>query len=418
MGESLPKPVLVLWPETVDEIIESVKLANKYKFRLVPYGGGSGVNGAALCDGSVVIDLRRMNNIISLSEEDLIVVVESGIYLKEIEEFLNRRGYTTRHIPQSYPEAVIGGLISTSSIGQYSTKYGGIEDMVLNLEVVTPSGKVTWLRKNTVPRSAAGPDLKSLFIGGEGVFGIITKATLKIRPLPKYIWKNAYTFKDFIEANRIAKDLIQRGVMPAVLRIYDKESSNLRFGLDENIMLLIVEENDKDMFRAKVEAISKTLHSHKGREVGDKYVDKWLKKRFDTISEVTSYLIPMGLWFDTIETATLWSNFPIMYNRFKEGIGHLKGVIAILAHTSHFYLNGVCIYFTIVFERSEELYWNIWRKAISIILNHGGSISHHHGVGKLRSRWLPEELEGGYQILRIIKNALDPEGVVGRGWLL
>ncbi len=422
MNESLGKkvryPIAVIWPENTEEVLEVVKLANKYGFKIVPYGGGSGVTGAALGADSVVIDLRRMNKIISLNKEDLTVTVESGIYLKELEEKLNKEGYTLRHIPQSYPEAVIGGLISTFSIGQYSTKYGGIEDIVLNMEVVTPYGEVTWLRKNTVPRSAAGPDLKMLFIGGEGQFGIVTKAVLKIYPLPKYIWMNTYVFEDFIEANFAVRQLLKTGAIPAVIRIYDREDSNVRFNIDGNVMLIIVENNNEKLHNATIEVVSDTLASSGGEEIGDKYVEKWMENRFDIISEITKFLIPMNMWFDTIETVATWSNLGKLYKAFKKEVAEIEGVLPVLAHSSHFYLNGACIYFTMIYEKNEKVYWNMWEKAMEVILDNGGSISHHHGIGRLKGKWIKDEILGGYDIINRIKSALDTRNIIGSGgWI-
>ena len=418
LGREFSYPKAVVWPETVEEVVHIIRLANKYGFKIVPYGGGSGVTGAALGEGSVVVDLRRMNRILSLNEDDLTVTVEAGIYLKELEEYLNKKGYTLRHIPQSYPEAVIGGLISTFSIGQYSTKYGGIEDMVLNLEVVTPYGEATWLRKNTVPRSAAGPDLKMFFIGGEGQFGIITKAVLKIRPLPTYIWRNSFIFKDFIEANYAVREMIKDGVAPAVLRIYDKEDSNIRFNVDGNVLLVIVEEYVEDIFKAVIENVSRILSLKGGVDSGEGYVDKWLENRFDIISEISKFLLPMNYWFDTLETVVTWGGLDILYTSLKRELSNIEGVLPVLAHSSHFYLNGVCTYFTIVFERREEIYWRIWDKAMDVVLKNGGSISHHHGVGRLRSKWLPNEILGGYRLLKKIKSSIDPNRVMGGGgWL-
>ena len=412
------KPLGVLWPESPEEISDILKLAKKYGFKIVPYAGGSGVSGAAMGEDSLVLDMRRMNRILSLNEDDLTVTVESGIYVKELEEFLNRRGYTLRHFPQSYPEAVIGGLISTFSTGQYSTKYGGIEDIVLNLEVVTPYSAITWLRKNTVPRSAAGPDLKKLFIGAEGQFGIITKAVLKIRPLPNYIWKNAFSCDDFLKANYMVKKLLIKNIFPAIIRIYDREDSLIRFSEDSNIMLMVVEEYDEDIFNIVIEKIKAYLSKENCVDTGSKYVDKWFEKRFDAISELIKYILPMNLWFDTIETAATWGNLSKLYNNVKTSLTNLDGVLSVLAHSSHFYLNGVCIYFTMAFKQDEDLYWSIWDKTLKEILKNGGTITHHHGVGRLKYKWLPKEILGGFLLLKRIKNAVDKDKVIGSGsWL-
>ncbi len=411
-------PLGVLWPESAEEVSNVLKLSNKYKFKIVPYAGGSGVNGAIIGENNIIIDIRKMNKILSLNEDDLTVIVESGIYIKELEEYLNHKGYTLRHFPQSYPEAVVGGLISTFSTGQYSTKYGGIEDIVLNLEIVTPYGDITWLRKNTVPRSASGPDLKRLFIGAEGQFGIITKAVLKIRPLPNYIWRNTFLCDDFSKANYAIKKLLVNNIVPALVRIYDKQDSLIRFSEDSNVMLIVIEEYDEDMFNLIVEKVKAYLSNENCINAKSKYVDEWFKKRFDITSELVKYLIPMDLWFDTIETATTWSNLPRLYTSVKAKLMDLEGVLSVLAHTSHFYLNGMCIYFTIIFKQNIDLYWDIWNIALNNILKEGGTITHHHGIGRLKYKWVPNELLGAFSILKKIKDILDKNRVLNSGgWL-
>jgi len=417
-GIEIKIPKAVVWPLNSSEVSYIMKLAKKYRFKIIPYGGGSGVCGAILDGDSIVIDMRKMNKILSIDEDSLTITVETGIYIKELEEYLNKRGYTLRHIPQSYPEAVLGGLISTFSIGQYSTKYGGIEDMVLNLEIASPNGDITWLRKNTVPRSAVGPDLKNLYIGSEGQFGIITKAVLKIRPYPKYIWKASYAYENFIDANYIVKELVINGIRPSVIRIYDEDDSRIRFNIGKNLILIMIEENNEKIFNTFVEVTEEVMNKAGARYIGEEFIDRWLKNRFDTINEIYRYLLPLGLWYDTIETSVLWSKLSRLYTTFKENIGKLNDVYGVLAHSSHFYLNGLCIYFTIVFKNDIKLYWRIWDEASKIILENGGTLSHHHGVGRLREKYIKDELKYSYNILKRIKNAIDPENIMGSGgWL-
>jgi alkyldihydroxyacetonephosphate synthase len=404
-------PKAVVWPKSIDEIIYLVKTANKLRFKITPYGGGSGVIGA-IKGGDVIVDLRGLNKILEVNEEDFYIMVEAGAYLKEIEEYLNSLGYTLRHIPQSYPETVIGGLISTLSMGQYSTKYGGIENMVLNLEVVLPNGDITWLRKNTVPRSAI-QDLRFLFLGGEGKFGIITKAILKIHPIPRFIWKNSYLCDDFIQANYIIRDLIRSGIYPAVIRIYDKNESQIRFGVDGVLILLIVEEHDKSILDSIINYVNNKFVECGFKEIGEKPIDKWLKNRFNTINEIINYLIPTNLWFDTIDTAVLWSKFPNLYKKIYQELMKLKGVKYIMSHSSHFYLNGISLYFTVIYEPDEKIYWKIWDTAMRVILNNGGTISHHHGSGRLRRRWVKTELNNSYKFLKRIQASIDVNKVFG-----
>jgi len=417
-GEELPRPLAVVWPESAEEVVGIVRLLNEYAVPFVPYAGGSGVIGGTICGNCVVIDVKRMNRIISFSERDAVVLVESGVLLRKLEEYLNERKYTLRHVPQSYPEAAIGGLVATMSTGQFSTKYGGIEEMVLDLEAVTPDGKVIPFRRNLVPRAATGPDLKRLFVGSEGQLGIITKVALKVYPLPEYQWKRAYAFPSFISALEAMRELMLKGIVPAVARIYDRDDSAARFHDARDILLLIFEENVDELLKTKASVAQKIIESHGGIDVGEEYVEKWLETRFDVISEIKKLVVPLDLWFETIETSALWSNLPKVYEKFKREVRAVPGVYAVLAHASHFYTTGACIYFTITYDAREEVYWKMWEKAVKVLLENGATISHHHGVGLLRSKWVGEEIGESLTYLRKIKEAWDPKRLCNPGkWL-
>lgn len=414
-GEQLPMPLAIAWPKTVEEVISLVKLCNEFNIPFTPYGGGSGVTGAAPCRDCLVIDIKSMNNILELYEEDMYVLVEAGVMIKKLEEYLNSRGYTIRHIPQSFPEAVIGGLIATLSTGQYSTKYGGIEDLLLDIEIVTPDGGLIPLRNKIVPRTSTGPNIKRLMLGSEGQLGIITKAALKIFPIPQHVFKNAYLFNSFKEALNTAKELMLLGLYPAVFRIYDRDEASVRFNEDKDLVILIVEEWSKALLDAKASELRMIMKSRGAVEIGEEYVDRWLEKRFDVISDVAKLLVPLGLWFDTIETAAAWSILPKVYREFKNEVKNVKGVNSVLAHASHFYTIGACIYFTVIFEADEEAYWRVWKKAMSILIKYGATISHHHGIGVLRREWLERELGESLKYLKKIKQVFDPKNLSNPG---
>lgn len=414
-GEALPMPLAVAWPKTVEEVILLVRLSNEFNIPFAPYGGGSGVTGAASCKDCLVIDVKALNKILDFSEVDMYVVVESGIMIKKLEEFLDSKGYTIRHVPQSFPEAVIGGLIATLSIGQYSTKYGGIEDLILDLEVVTPDGGLIPIRNRIVPRSSTGPNVKRLMLGSEGQLGVITKAALKIFPTPQHIFENAYVFNSLEDAFNAARDMILLGLNPAVVRIYDRDEASIRFDEDRDLMILIIEEWSKRLLDAKISEVGNIIKKYNGVDVGEEYVDDWLKKRFDVISDLTKLLVPLGLWFDTVETSTTWSNLLKTYREFKSKVKAVKGAHSVLAHASHFYTTGACIYFTMIFEASEEVYWRMWSRAMEILINNNATISHHHGIGILKKKWLEEELGESLKYVRKIKEALDPKKLSNPG---
>ncbi|MCL7388785.1 MAG: FAD-binding oxidoreductase [Thaumarchaeota archaeon] len=414
-GDELAMPLAVAWPKTVEEVTSLIKLCNEFKIPFTPYGGGSGVTGAAPCRDCLVIDVKAMNKIIELNKEDMYVTVESGIMIKKLEEYLNSKGYTIRHIPQSFPEAVVGGLIATLSTGEYSTKYGGIEDLLLDIEVVTADGGFIPLREKIVPRTSTGPNIKKLMLGSEGQLGVITKATLKIFQIPEYTSKNTFVFNSFEEALAAAREVMLLGLQPAVLRIYDKDEAALRFNEDRDLAIFIIEEWSKTLLDAKESELRMVMRKRGALEIGEEYVDSWLKKRFDVISDVVKLVVPLGLWFDTIETAATWSILPKVYREFKREVKMIKGVNSVLAHASHFYSTGGCIYFTIVFEANEEVYWRVWEKAMDTLIKNGATISHHHGIGLLRKKWIERELGESLKYLKKIKRLFDPNNISNPG---
>lgn len=184
------------------------------------------------------MDISNLNKVLDINEYDLTITVESGARLSDVERRLNELGYSLRHVPQSFNYATIGGLIATLSSGQYSTLYGNVEDIVINMEVVLPNGEVTWLRRNNAPRSSTGPPLKFLFTGSEGMLGVVTKAVLRIVQLPPFEEHGSFKFNSFDDGVKALRDLMVRGVIPAVARLYDDRDSMIRFNEDGPLLII------------------------------------------------------------------------------------------------------------------------------------------------------------------------------------
>ncbi len=412
-SEELPKPLAVVIPESVNDISLVLKAINEGG-DLVPvvvYGGGSSVTGASYGAGSIIIDMTRLNRIIDVNTYDSLITVEAGAKLRDVESKLNEIGYSLRHIPQSFNYATIGGLIATMSSGQFSTLYGNIEDIVINMEVVLPNGDVTWLRSSNAPRASTGPSLKYLFIGSEGMLGVITKAVLRIVPLPTSTIYGAYEFNSLEQGVEALRELMMRRVVPAVARLYDESEASLRFGLNKPLLIISFEGYYDDLVQALWRRANEIAKSHGGSYLGTKYFEDWLRTRFNVEEEI-EMVKKYGLWFDTIEVSTTWSRTIPLYRDFRDSLLKTNGVLGVMAHISHLYINGACIYFTILFKPDVDTYWEIWNKAMEATLRNGGSISHHHGVGIVRSRWLKYELGNALNVLRSIKRALDSRGML------
>lgn len=406
------KPRAVIFVESAEEVSYVLRKANEHRVRVVVHGGGSSVTGAsAPSDDCVVLSLSRMNRVIDFSEEDLTVTAEAGVLLCDLEDWLMGRGYTLRHVPQSFHLASVGGCIASMSSGQYSTGYGNVEDLVLNLEVVTPTGDILWTRNVLTPRSSMGPNLVHLFVGSEGAFGVITKATLRVLPVPKHSVKAAFETPSFSGGLKIVKELMIRGMKPSLARLSDEAESAMRFGSSKSVLLLGYEGYEHELVTATWEKVRKRVEELGGYFVGDGPYDSWLKSRFDYLNEI-KLLDSMGLWFETIDVASTWSKLPGLHEAIRSRISKLPGVAGVLAHASHFYANGGALYFTVVYEKDPDLYWKIVETAFETALEVGATISHHHGVGQLRRRWLESDPGPALTILSKIKDALDPGHVL------
>ena len=220
LDKKLPAlPQAIVWPENIEQISELIKIANEYRVPVIPYGGGSGVMGGAVpIYGGVVVDMKKMDKIVSISNDDLMVRVQTGINGMNLERWLNHNGYTLGHIPQSLYCSSLGGWLACKAAGQFSTKYGKIEDIVVAIQAVLPDGSI--IESKEVPRSSTGPEVERLLIGSEGTLGIITEATLRIWPYPERREYLSFAFQSIEDALEAVRKILRRQVYPAVAREY------------------------------------------------------------------------------------------------------------------------------------------------------------------------------------------------------
>ncbi|AIF70091.1 dehydrogenase [Palaeococcus pacificus DY20341] len=406
-------PNAVVWPESTEDVVKVVKIAYEEKVPIYPYGGGSGVLGAAVPEyGGIVLDLKRMRSL-ELYEDDLLLEAHAGVNGYYLEKYLNKKGYTLGHFPQSLYPSTVGGWIATKATGQFSTKYGGIEDMVLGLEAVLPWGDVITLKPHA--RSATGPDLKKLFIGSEGTLGVVTKAWLKVWPYPEERIMLSFASEGLEDALLSVRRILRRGAKPAVIRIYDKiETKRHFYKFDEaygKVATVMIIEGDSNIASAERKIVEEEF---KGKPLGEELVKRWLKTRFN-VKEASEFA-PLGVVFDTIEVSVHWSNALKLYNNVINAMRSVKGVLFASAHASHFYPQGVCFYFTFAStprgKSPTEFYNDVWNAAMKATLESGGAISHHHGIGRQRRKWLKEELGSAFELLRRVKRALDEREVM------
>lgn len=474
-GHGAPHPPdFVVWPTSTDEVVSIVKLAARHEIPVVPFGAGSGVcGGAAAVHGGIVLDLKAMNRVVAIDSEALEATFEAGINGDHLEHELARRGLTLGHFPSSIMCSTLGGWLAARSAGQMSTKYGKIEDMTLAVEVVTGTGEVALCGRQ--PRGAPGPDWGQIFIGSEGTLGVITRATLRVHPEPELRLLRGWEFSAVDAGCDAIRRLLQRGLRPAVVRLYDeldtfihrvsahgkdpqdapdeerfrlsdpRQASSLERRVEkaqswllgallkypagingaaktlvprlgQGCLLILGFEGDKDLTAAEAALAASELERAGAKDLGEAPGLRWFDHRYK-ISFQQSKVFENGAFVDTMEVASTWDRLLDVYASVRAAISRHA---LVMAHFSHAYSEGCSIYFTFVAKgenraAAERIYDTIYRAGLSATLMAGGVLSHHHGIGMSKQRFLPEELGGGMDLLRALKTVLDPAGILNPG---
>jgi alkyldihydroxyacetonephosphate synthase len=406
--------VLVVRPSGRAQLAEVLRVAAASHVAVTPLGGGSGVCGAiGPLKGELVVDMGAFDRVLEIDETNLVCRCEAGVNGWALEQQLNSRGLTLGHYPSSLPGTTVGGLISTRSSGQESSRYGGIEDMVISLAVVLPDG--TFAAPRPGPRSAVGPALHELFLGSEGGLGIVIGAALRLHRLPEASVGRGYAFADLRSGLECMRAVMQSGIRPLVLRLYDPEDAAFNgYELDAGECVLVVATAGS---RAVAGAEAEAVKSMAGpaRDLGEEPWRRWQEHRFDLSAERLKMLLePPAAYLDTIELAGRWTVLPEVHSRVKTAIG--IGGLA-LCHFSHAYEQGCCAYFSFGGSGDDEgearaAYGRAWEGAMSAALELGATISHHHGVGQARARWVADEMGGWMRVWRAVKAGLDPDGIM------
>lgn len=425
VGAELPGPACVVRPRSADEVSRALAWLYEHGVPVIPFGGGSGVQGGVQpVEGAVALDVGALDQVLGLDAVNLTVTAQAGLVLGKLEAWLGERGYTTGHQPQSVDYAQLGGLVATRSAGQFSTRYGNIEEMLVGLEAALPDGRVVRIRD--LPRRSAGPDLRHLWLGSEGVFGVITEVTLKVWPKPAARWLQAYAVDGMRPGLEIIRRFMREGWRPAVVRLHDEIEAQRMFpgatGETEPILLLL-SEGPSAYVEAEGAAVDGFARAGGARPLGAGPVERWLEVRND-VHDFDKY-INMGIIVDTIEVAAGWSAIAEIYEQTTARLrAEVPELVVVSGHSSHSYPQGTNLYFIIGAAPTrdpaevERVYWSVWKPVMETTLALGGTISHHHGIGKLRTGWLPAELGTAYPLLKMLKAGLDPRGLMNPGTLL
>jgi alkyldihydroxyacetonephosphate synthase len=396
--------VEVVRPESFEAVADLLKSGS----RLVPMGGASGVCGAVGPEsGDLVVDLTALSRC-EIDEANLLVRAQAGLNGLELEKQLNGRGLTLGHFPSSLPAASVGGLVSTRSSGQQSTLYGSVEDMVLGLTVALAGGEIVQARAH--PRSAAGPALHHLFLGAEGGLGVVLEVVLKIHRLPEAVIGSGWRLASVEEGLPVLREILQQGLRPQVLRLYDPDDSALQ-GLEAGCLLIASSAGPAPLAEAEAALIGRLVP---GEALGPEPWERWLRHRFDLSAErLRELLEPPGAFLDTIELAAHWTGLTGLHAEVKAHLATVAGLV--LCHFSHAYAQGCCAYFTFGGAAPDEIqaqaaYEEAWRGTMEIALRRGATISHHHGVGQARRPWVRAEMGGWWDVWQRVRGALDPDG--------
>jgi alkyldihydroxyacetonephosphate synthase len=423
-GRPAPAPRAVVEVNSTDEVARTLRICREHRLPVVPFGGGSGVCGAALPgNGAIVLSTRRLTGLVKLDDVDLTASFRAGTMGIDAERRVQESGLTIGHWPQSVELSTVGGWVATRASGQYSTAYGNIEDLVLALEAVLPDGSV--LRTRETPRASAGPDLRHLVMGSEGTLGVVTEVTFSLRPRPEHSVGQALHFERFDTGLDVIRRVIRAGWRPPVVRLYDARESrrNFREACPKGrAMLLLLHEGDRAATALEAAAVTRICVEAGGSVTDAGVVDEWLARR-NHVPSFRSFL-EQGVIVDTIEVAATWSRIAAVYEGVTKSLSDVPGIVSATAHSSHSYRSGTNLYFSFAVKpddpsRLAALYGECWRRTMEATLAAGGGIAHHHGVGRVRREELVHEIgTTGVALLRSLKRALDPNGLLNPGTLL
>jgi alkyldihydroxyacetonephosphate synthase len=418
-GETPARAGVVARPSSTAEVAAVLAVCNAARIPVTPVAGRSGVCGASIpVFGGVALDLTGLEGIVDVDDASLLVTARAGTFGDVFEDEL-RAAYdlTVGHWPQSIALSTVGGWVACRGAGQYSTRYGKIEDIVRGLEVVLADGTIVHTGGRG-PRQAVGPDLNQLFVGSEGTLGVITEAQFRAHPVPTSEGRAAYGFSSFAAGLEACRLVLRADANPAVLRLYDARESRRHFDTPRGQCVLLVLDEAEAALVAGNLAVVEDACAREGAELLDPHLlDHWLETRNDVAG--LEKAVRGGLVVDTTEISGRWRDLPAIYDAVVAAMEAVPGTIAVTSHQSHAYTDGACLYFTWAGtpqdDGVEAWYRRGWDTVTNTVLAHGGALSHHHGVGLNRGRFLEDALGTGYDVLASMKKALDPNGILNPG---
>ncbi len=423
-GRSVPTAACVAMPANTEDVVKVVNACRENNVALIPFGLGSGVVAGVIAHpDAVILDMSSMKRIRKIDTHNLLATFEAGVRGSDAEAALVKQGLMLGHYPQSIDVSSVGGWVATRASGQFSSAYGSIENIVIALEVVLPNGEV--LETRLTPRAAAGPNLNEIFLGSEGTLGIVTAVTFSVRWQAEKREYTAFYATDMEKGFELQRNIIQHGWEPPVMRQYDATEVKRLFpdqlrGKDS--LLIMVHEGPVGKVAAEIKECHEIAEDIGCDPAPVEAVEKWFVDR-NHVSTFEKYL-KQGVVVDTIEIAAVWDRIFDVYESVLASLNEVENIVVASAHSSHCYRSGLNLYFTFAVlpsdsEQMANVYRNCWQRVIETTNRCGGGIAHHHGIGRIRRDWMAKEVgETGLKLLKTLKEALDPKGLMNPGVLI
>ena len=419
-GRRMPEADFIVCPKDAQETSKVMKIANYYKIPVVTWGGGGGTQGGAIpVAGGIVVDTKRMNKIYDVNTESMYIECGTGAIYKHIEWAANEVGKATMHYPSSLTCSTVGGFLAHRGIGVVSTKYGKIDDMVLQMEVVLPNGDIIYT--SPAPKHAAGPDLNQIFIGSEGTLGIITTAQLRIYDQPEERRFRGFLFKDMTAAFAASRELLQK-FKPSVMRLYDPaETASLIkkiVGVEkEGAFMNVAIEGASELVEVEEKLLLRIFGKYGAEDLGSEYGKKWWDEKITFF--YPGHMMDLPQMFGTMDTIAPYDKIETIYWEMKKAIETNFPQARFIAHFSHWYEWGSMIYDRFIVDDVPEdpvealrLHQQIWNCGVRTALANGGVVNDHHGVGIKLGRLMKEQYGPAMQVFEGLKKSLDPNGIM------
>lgn len=457
----IPRPPdAVVYPDGEAEVVSLLTWAAERDVSIIPFGGGSSVLGGVEPPRNggptITLDLARLDEVLSVDAESRTAHIQAGARGPEIEAQLNEKGFTLGHFPQSFQFSTLGGWVATRAAGQTSIGYGKIEDMTQAVRVVTPAGIVA---SKDVPATATGPSIREMMVGSEGIYGVITEATMRIHPQPQVQDYRGILFRAFEDGVAAFRDLMQgESVCPSIIRLSDAsetaasvalahEHGGLRYLVDRVVerylkvrgydpsagtsLMLLGFDGTREWVPQQWSVALEVCRAHGGLPMGRSVGRSWKRERYAQ-PYLRDILLSHRVLVDTLETAANWSDLMSVYRSM---VSALKGAITtngggpgfVMTHVSHAYEQGASLYATFLGRQiptadpvALQAQWEGIKEVVTeAILGAGGTLSHHHGVGRDHAPWLEKEIgQIGVKAIRSLKESLDPNETMNPGILL